>query len=107
MWLLVSRDPEKRWKEARDHFHYQLGYYAKWFQEAQMSVFSVPKTDDDLRSQGFLVVSPEQAIEKVRRYVEENLVTRFYGWTVPPGLPPQWSDEHLELMAKEVMPAFR
>lgn len=107
MWLLVSRHPEKRWAEARDHFHYQLGCYAKWFAEAQMSVFSVPKTDDDLRGQGFLVVSPEQAIEKVRAYVEENRVTRFYGWTVPPGLPPDWSDEHLELMAKEVMPAFR
>ena len=30
-----------------------------------------------------------------------------FGWTLPPGLPPSWSDEHVELMAREVMPEFR
>ena len=54
-----------------------------------------------------LIVTPEQAVEAVRDYVEENLVTRFYGWAIPPGLPPEWSDEHLELMAHEVIPALR
>ena len=106
-WLLVSRDPERRWREAREHFLYQINLYASWFSEAGMLVAGTATSDDDLHGQGVLVVSPEQAIEAIRSYVEQNLVTRFYGWTVPPGLPPEWSDEHVELMAREVMPAFR
>ena len=107
IWMIVARDPEKRWREAREHFLYQINLYAKWFGEAGMSVAREAKTDQDLRDQGILIVRPEEAIAKVREYVGQNLATRFYGWTVPPGLPPEWSDEHLELMAREVMPAFR
>ncbi|MEA2626450.1 MAG: hypothetical protein QOD06_2495, partial [Candidatus Binatota bacterium] len=106
-WLLVARDPEARWREAREHFLYQINLYARWFGEVGMSVASTASSDEDLRKQGFLIVTPEQACEKIREYVKDNLVTRFYGWTVPPGLPPEWSDEHVQLMAREVMPAFR
>ncbi len=61
----------------------------------------------DLERQGFLILRPEEAIERIREYVQTNVVSRLYGWTAPPGLLAEWSDEHLELMAKEVMPAFR
>ena len=107
LWLLVARDPERRWQEALPHFLYQLNLYARWFEEAGMKLFSSASNRKDLEAQGFLILRPEQAIERIREYVAENLVTRFYGWTVPPGLPPDWSDEHIELMAKQVIPAFR
>ncbi len=106
-WLHVSRDPERRFREASDHLHYQLGLYADWFGEAGMSVARAARSDADLREQGVLFVTPEQAALAIRAYAEEARITRFYGWTVPPGLPPEWSDEHLELMAREVMPEFR
>lgn len=106
-WLLVSRDPERRWREASEHFRYQIDAYARWFGEAGMAVAAVANTDEDLRRQGVLVVSPEQARAAIERYRAEVPITRFYGWTVPPGLPPEWSDEHVELMAREVIPAFR
>jgi alkanesulfonate monooxygenase SsuD/methylene tetrahydromethanopterin reductase-like flavin-dependent oxidoreductase (luciferase family) len=106
-WLLVSRDPERRFREAAEHFRYQLNLYASWFSEAGMTVAGTASSDDDLRERGVLVVTPEQAVESVRSYVRDNGVTRFYGWTLPPGLPPEWSDEHVELMAREVIPAFR
>lgn len=106
-WLLVARDPERRWREAREHFLYQMNLYAAWFAEAGMQVANTARSDEDLQAQGVLVVTPEQAAERIRRYVQENAVTRFYGWTVPPGLPPGWSDEHVELMAREVIPAAR
>lgn len=107
MWLIVARDPERRWKEALEHFLYQLNFYARWFAEAGMTVFSPVSNRADLERQGVLVLRPEEAIERIRQYAEESRVTHFYGWTVPPGLPPEWSDEHLELMAREVIPAFR
>jgi len=107
LWLLVARDPERRWQEALPHFLYQLNLYARWFEEAGMKLFSAASNRKDLEAQGFLILRPEEAIERIREYVTANLVTRFYGWTVPPGLPPDWSDEHIELMAKQVIPAFR
>lgn len=106
-WLLVARDPERRWQQALPHFLYQMNLYARWYAEAGMSVFPPASSRADLERQGFLILRPEDAVERIREYVEANRVTRFYGWTVPPGLPPEWSDEHLELMAKDVMPAFR
>ncbi len=106
-WLLVTRDPARRWREACDHFLYQINLYAEWFGEVGMGVAAYARSAEDLQHQGVLIVTPEQAIEKIRAYVADNLITRFYGWTVPPGLPPEWCDEHLELMATAVMPAVR
>ena len=106
-WLLVARDPERRWRDAERHFLYQINLYARWFAEAGMAVARVASSRADLAAQGVLIVSPEQAVETIRAYRREQPVTRFYGWTLPPGLPAAWSDEHVELMAREVMPAFR
>lgn len=63
--------------------------------------------DTDLPGRGVLVVSPAQATDIIRKYVDEMRVNRWYSWTLPPGLPPEWADEHIELMAQEVIPAFR
>lgn len=106
-WLLVARDPERRWREAEPHLLYQINLYARWFGEAGMEVARTAGSRRGLEEQGVLIVTPEQAAERIRAYLREQSVTRFYGWTVPPGLPPEWSDEHLELMAREVIPAFR
>ena len=36
MWLIVSKDPKKRWAEAAEHFAYQQNWYGKWFKDAGM-----------------------------------------------------------------------
>ncbi len=107
MWLHVSRDPEKRWAEAEAHFKYQLNCYAKWFGDAGMQFFDAVEGRADLEAQGAHIVTPDRAIEMIKAYQAETKITRFYTWAVPPGLPPAWSDEHVELMANEVIPAFR
>jgi hypothetical protein len=33
--------------------------------------------------------------------------TRFYSFTLPPGLPTSWAQMHLEIFADKVIPAFR
>jgi len=106
-WLLVARDPERRWREAEAHFLYQINLYAQWFGEAGMSVATPARSGDDLRARGVAIVRPEQAAAAIRDYCKLVPVDRFYGWTLPPGLPPEWADEHLELMAREVIPHFR
>ncbi|MEQ8662739.1 MAG: hypothetical protein RLW62_18150, partial [Gammaproteobacteria bacterium] len=107
-WLHVSRDPEKRWKEAVEHLAYQQNEYGKWFSAAGMDFIKpVEATRQSIEGNECYIVSPEQAIEMIRKYVDATTCDRFYTWAVPPGLHPSWSDEHIELMTKEVMPAFR
>ena len=106
-WLLVARDPERRWREAEAHFLYQINLYAQWFGEAGMSVAAPAASGAELQARGVAIVRPEQAAALIRDYCARVPVDRFYGWTLPPGLPPDWSDEHIELMAREVIPQFR
>ena len=53
------------------------------------------------------IVSPDQAVEMIEKYVEATGSNRFYTWAVPPGLNPRWSDEHIELMSDKVIPEFK
>ncbi|HTK64791.1 MAG TPA: LLM class flavin-dependent oxidoreductase [Pseudonocardia sp.] len=107
MWLLVSRDPEARWKEALPHLSDQITRYAKWTTDAGLDFFQPASDRAGLERQGCLIVTPEQACEVLTNFIGENKLTRFYSWTLPPGLPPEWSDEHVELFASEVIPNFR
>ena len=72
-----------------------------------MQIAAVAKSRADLATRGAMIVTPEQAVDAIHRYAAEQPITRFYGWTLPPGLPPAWADEHLELFAREVMPHCR
>ncbi len=107
MWLLVSEDPDKRWREAEASLSDQITRYAKWTSDAGLDFFQPAADRAALERQGCLIVTPEQACEILRAFVAENELTRFYSWTLPPGLPPEWSDEHIELFASEVAPNFR
>lgn len=107
MWLLVTHDPDARWREAEASLSDQITRYARWTTDAGLDFFRPAHDRAALEQQGCLIVTPEQACEILRPFVEDNRLTRFYSWTLPPGLPPEWSDEHIELFAKEVIPNFR
>ena len=107
-WLHVSKDPEKRWSEAVEHLAYQQNEYGKWFSAAGMDFIQpVDASRESIEGNECYIVSPEQACEMIEKYVGATGCERFYTWAVPPGLHPSWSDEHIELMAKEVIPNFR
>jgi len=107
MYLQVTREPERKWREAVPHMAYQVNLYAQWAAAAGQPSFSPSATRADLEANGCFIATPERACEIVERFVEENALTRLFSWTIPPGLPPEWSDEHVELMAREVIPNFR
>jgi probable F420-dependent oxidoreductase len=107
-WLHVSRNPEQRWKEAVEHLAYQQNEYGKWFSAAGMDfIQKVEPTKESIEQNECYIVTPDKAIEMIEKYVKATGCERFYTWAVPPGLHPSWSDEHIELMASEVIPAFR
>jgi probable F420-dependent oxidoreductase len=104
-WLLVARDPERRLREAAPHIGYQLARYAAWGRGVD-ELDPVSPSLDDLAAMGVRVLRPEQAIDHIRGVIDEHRINRFLSWTLPPGLPPEWSDEHIELMAREVIPSL-
>jgi alkanesulfonate monooxygenase SsuD/methylene tetrahydromethanopterin reductase-like flavin-dependent oxidoreductase (luciferase family) len=104
-WLVVARDPEARLREAAPHIGYQMARYVAWARgEEEKS--PAPLGPDELRGLGVRFVTPEQACEMVAATVERHAIDRWLSWTLPPGLPAEWSDEHVELMAREVIPNF-
>jgi probable F420-dependent oxidoreductase len=107
-WLHVTRDPKKRWEEAVQHLAYQQNCYGEWFAKAGMGFIKpVEASRESIESNDCYIVTPDQAIAMIKDYVAKTGTNRFYTWAVPPGLHPSWSDEHIELMSSEVMPAFR
>ena len=55
----------------------------------------------------FNVVDVDTCIRMIREYISEVPIRNFYSFTVPPGLPENWVQPHLELFADKVIPAFR
>jgi probable F420-dependent oxidoreductase len=107
-WLIVASDPEKTWSEAADHVIYQLNNYAEWFARAAGRTPEPIRDRAQLRAAGTLqVADPAGAIKLIRDYAAEVPLTHYLSWTLPPGLPPRWAAEHIELLAKKVIPAFR
>ncbi len=108
-YLIVSNDPEKTFTEAADHVIYQANNYSKWLSAAGLAPLSEHLGDrEQLRKSGLLqVVDPDGAIRVIRDLASNVPITHFYSWTLPPGLPPRWAEEHLELFASKVIPAFR
>ena len=108
-WLIVSKDPEATFAEAADHILYQANNYTAWLSKAGHMPNPVYLRDrGQLRESGILkVVEPAMAIAMIRDYISTVPVTHYYSWTLPPGLPPQWAQPHLELFASKVIPAFR
>lgn len=92
-----------------DHIIYQADNYSKWLSAAGLSPLSAHLGDSEqLRKSGLLqVVEPEEAVKVIRDFTNKVPITHFYSWTLPPGLPPQWAESHLELFASKVIPAFR
>ncbi|HTT77348.1 MAG TPA: LLM class flavin-dependent oxidoreductase, partial [Candidatus Binataceae bacterium] len=107
--LIVSDDPEKTFAEAADHVIYQANDYSKWLAAAGLNPLSEHLQDhEQLRKSGLLqVLTPAAAVEMIRTFADAVPITHFYSWTLPPGLPPQWAQRHLELFASKVIPAFR
>lgn len=107
-WLVVANDPAKTWNEMAPHILFQLNVYNEWTKKAGMELFPPVPNREALKASGiFQVMTPEAAVKAIREYVDAVPIERYYCWTIPPGYPVRKMDEHLELMATEVMPHFR
>jgi probable F420-dependent oxidoreductase len=105
---LIIADTDKKARElAEEHIMvaYRREYAGGWrhpFIDASIA------TDlDRLMEDRFIIGGPDQCIPKIRRFVEEYGMTHLICRTFFPGMPHAHIMRELELVAKEVMPAFR
>lgn len=68
---------------------------------------SVASDLDRLRADRFIIGGPEECLEQIRRFVETYGVTHLICRMFFPGMPHRHIMRELELIAREVMPAFR
>ena len=104
--IIADTDQEARaLAEAHIMAAYRREYAGGWrhpFIDASIA------TDlDKLMEDRFIIGGPDQCIAKIRRFVEAYGMTHLICRTFFPGMPHAHIMRELELLAKEVMPAFR
>lgn len=109
--LVVSHDPERAWHTVKDGLLYQHNKYSDWYAEGGGTVASISRArlsdPDALPRERFIVGTPRQCIEALRRLRERIPYTHFAFWAQLPGVDPQFSLASIELFAREVMPHLR
>jgi probable F420-dependent oxidoreductase len=105
---VIIADTDRRARElAEEHIMvaYRREYAGGWrhpFIDASIA------TDlDRLMEDRFVIGGPEQCVAKIRRFVEQYGMTHLICRTFFPGMPHAHIMRSLELLAREVMPAFR
>ena len=107
-WLVASKDPKRTLAEIGPHVLYQIEVYNQWLAAAGQALFPPVSSPEQLVEMGILqILTPQAAVDAVGAYVEATGIERYYSWSVPPGYPEEKMNEHLQLFAEEVMPAFR
>jgi alkanesulfonate monooxygenase SsuD/methylene tetrahydromethanopterin reductase-like flavin-dependent oxidoreductase (luciferase family) len=104
---LIIADTDREARElAEEHIMvaYRREYAGGWrhpFIDASIA------TDlDRLMEDRFIIGAPEQCIPKIQRFVEQYGMTHLICRTFFPGMPHRHIMRELELVAREVMPAF-
>ncbi len=109
LWLVVSNDPDKTWRELGPHILHTFQDYAPGLEKAGLAgLMPYPKNVEDLRSMRYAnIVTPDAAVRIIKEQIAGMPVEHFCCMTVPPGLPPSAMNPYLELFAQKVMPHFR
>jgi alkanesulfonate monooxygenase SsuD/methylene tetrahydromethanopterin reductase-like flavin-dependent oxidoreductase (luciferase family) len=119
--LIISEDPERDWARITKHLTYLFGAYAAAAMEdtdaIQQPNISATAQDLDpsaMRSPGpvmvppaFDVVTPDEAVQRLRTWLEPMPVAEVYFWESVAGMPRELVHSHLELLASKVAPSIR
>lgn len=106
--LHVTRDVEEAWRTVGPHLLSEASSYAAWSSTdtpASGPVGAHPTSIDELRDGGrYVIATPDEAIEIVRRYTPETIVTVH---PLVAGLNPEIGWESLRLFTQYVLPVIR
>jgi hypothetical protein len=107
MWFAVSHDPERTLEEIAPHCYYQLNTYAKWQNNAGWGGVKPVMPLEDFKTSGAMkVMTPSDAVAYIKSRQALAPIEAFC-MQAPAGYPLSKLAEHVELFAREVLPAFR
>jgi probable F420-dependent oxidoreductase len=104
---VIIADTDQRARELAEA-HIMVAYrkeYAGGFRHPFIDA-SVTTDLDRLMADRFIIGGPEQCVRQIRRFVEQYGMTHLICRTFFPGMPHVHIMRELELIAREVMPAF-
>jgi alkanesulfonate monooxygenase SsuD/methylene tetrahydromethanopterin reductase-like flavin-dependent oxidoreductase (luciferase family) len=120
--LILADDPEAAWPRIAPHLAYQRDTYNRYGAEgradaalrpATLDPSGAPVNVDELRQPAaeaippsFDVVTPEEAIERLTRWLDPLPVRHVYLWESIAGMPDDLADRHVELLATRLAPAL-
>ncbi|OLC32802.1 MAG: hypothetical protein AUH81_15670, partial [Candidatus Rokubacteria bacterium 13_1_40CM_4_69_5] len=105
---LIIADTDRRARELAEQ-HIMVAYrkeYAGGWRHPFIDA-SIATNLDKLMEDRFIIGGPEQCVRQIRRFVEQYGTTHLICRTFFPGMPHAHIMRELELIAREVMPAFR
>jgi alkanesulfonate monooxygenase SsuD/methylene tetrahydromethanopterin reductase-like flavin-dependent oxidoreductase (luciferase family) len=107
-WLVVSRDPERDFNLFAPSVMYWYNSYAKWFEGTDTQMWPHVDSVDDLRRLKLInVVTPDEAVKRIKRVIAEVPMESLGFSIAPPALPVSKVTDNIELFAKTVMPHFQ
>jgi alkanesulfonate monooxygenase SsuD/methylene tetrahydromethanopterin reductase-like flavin-dependent oxidoreductase (luciferase family) len=118
--LILADDPEAAWVRIKPHLAYQWESYRRYGAEgtepsksAAVAQLSDGVDAADLRSPGpamsppfFDVVTPEEAIARLRTWLAALPVVDVFFWDSIAGMPDDLVERHIELLATKLAPAL-
>jgi alkanesulfonate monooxygenase SsuD/methylene tetrahydromethanopterin reductase-like flavin-dependent oxidoreductase (luciferase family) len=120
--LVLADDPEAAWPRIAPHLAYQRNSYNRYGAEGRADAATAPRTLDVSGSEvdveslrqaapeaippAFDVVTPEEAIDRLRRWLAPLPASDVYLWESIAGMPDDLADRHVELVATRLTPAL-
>ena len=116
--LILADDPEAAWPRIAPHLAYQRDSYNRYGAEGDLSPGTLdanagPVDPESLRQArtealppAFDVVTPENAIERLTKWLTPLPVVDVYFWDSIAGMPNDLAERHVELVAGRLAPAL-
>jgi probable F420-dependent oxidoreductase len=105
--MYCSEDPDRAWNELKEHFLYQHNLYRRWYREAGDSEAPDLASADDLSRDSYMVGTPDQCADTIRKLHRQMPFDEFIFWAHPPGFPVERAAESIELFSRKVIPQLR
>lgn len=121
--MIVSDDPDAAWPLIAPHLAYQWSSYARYGAErqggrkgqvatplAELGPSVDPRTlrspGPDMTQPNFDVVTPDEAVRRIRAWLGDLPVSTVYFWATIAGMPDKLAARHIELLGTVVAPSL-
>jgi alkanesulfonate monooxygenase SsuD/methylene tetrahydromethanopterin reductase-like flavin-dependent oxidoreductase (luciferase family) len=102
--FFLTDDPDRAWAQIEPHVRYRWESYNRYMFEGTSNQAASPYFDLDAIRRHFLLGSPEDVADGIRKRTDGLPVTDLFGWCDFPGLADAAVDRHIELTFTRLAP---